>query len=162
MGRPYLGEAAKQLSAYLRLMQNIESMPSGCNEWRGPINHSGYGRFGVGKKGTLAHRFAYQWYVGDPGELCVCHKCDNRKCVNPEHLFLGTRADNQADMKRKGRGRATGAPGELNNAAKLRAADVDRIRALYPTMNQYEIAGRFGMSQAQIGRILRGESWRTL
>lgn len=76
--------------------------PSGCIEWQGPLDRKGYGRISNGK---LAHRYAYMTEKGDPRGLCVCHSCDNPKCVNPDHLWLGTQKDNLRDMYSKARGR---------------------------------------------------------
>ncbi len=78
---------------------------NGCWDWLGSKNiKMPYGRFRVGKKGILAHRFSYTINVGKiPEGLCVLHKCDNPSCVNPEHLFLGTYLDNVRDCIKKGR-----------------------------------------------------------
>jgi hypothetical protein len=75
-----------------------------CWEWQGRIYGDGYGRF----LGYLAtHRLAYYFTTGvDPEELLVCHHCDNPPCCNPDHLFLGTHADNMRDMVQKGRHRS--------------------------------------------------------
>lgn len=75
-----------------------------CLEWTGRISKDGYGCFVSKKKYYTAHRVAYQICIGDiPRGLFICHKCDNRKCVNPLHLFIGTHQDNMNDMVRKGR-----------------------------------------------------------
>jgi HNH endonuclease len=77
----------------------------GCWEWQGYRDRKGYGRIGGGKDSQLVHRLSWSLHHGDPGELCVLHHCDNPPCVNPDHLFLGTIQDNNADMIAKGRRR---------------------------------------------------------
>lgn len=78
----------------------------GCWYWFGDKNHCGYGTIRYGGRMAMAHRLAWINRFGDiPDGMLVLHKCDNRKCVNPEHLFIGTQEDNMKDMKSKGRGR---------------------------------------------------------
>src|SRR5690348_1346681 len=77
---------------------------NGCWEFTGSLNNGGYGVIGFKGKVWLAHRLSYYFHNGEiPKGLLVCHKCDNRKCINPDHLFLGTYMDNYNDMVAKGR-----------------------------------------------------------
>ena len=76
----------------------------GCWLWSGACSSSGYGGFWVNKRMIAAHRWAYEHFVGPiPAGMCVCHKCDIKSCCNPDHLFLGTYADNAHDCVKKGR-----------------------------------------------------------
>lgn len=99
---------------------------SGCFLWTGAVTRFGHGTFHIKRKTVSAHRTAYERAYGPiPNGLYVLHKCDVRCCVNPEHLWLGTQADNLKDMARKGRSLR----GEKNRSAKLTEAIVQLIRA---------------------------------
>jgi len=136
-----------------------------CWEWVGPGDFRfGYGRFTYEATRYPTHRFSYELAFGPIGEgLCVCHRCDNPKCVRPDHLFLGTRAVNNKDAAQKGR-----LPkGQTHHNAKLSDDDVRFIRANYGRggrggMSQVQLASRFGVSQVLVGLIVRGKAWAHL
>lgn len=82
---------------------------TGCLEWTAGKSHFGYGKYHIKRVGFATHRIAWVLAHGPiPDGLCVCHRCDNPPCLNEDHLFLGTMADNHADMRAKGRGKGQG------------------------------------------------------
>ena len=133
-----------------------------CWNWRGCINSGGYGGFSFLGEWEKAHRVSWIIHIGPiPNGLCVLHSCDNRRCVHPDHLWLGTKADNNADKTKKGRAR--GAPWYRNGATKLIPEQVRKIRLLRAMgLSTYRLAERFGVSQRNICSILNGETWQTI
>lgn len=126
-----------------------------CWLWTVATSH-GYGRFWVsGNKMITAHRFSWECHYGSvPEGLCVLHKCDVKACVNPQHLFLGTQADNMADMVEKGRSLV----GVRNSNAKLTPDIIVLIRAATGSMDR--IAERFDVCQRTICQIRNRKTWR--
>jgi DNA-binding XRE family transcriptional regulator len=109
-----------------------------------------------------AHRFSYEIYKGKiPKGMCVCHKCDTPSCVNPNHLFVGTHADNMADKVKKKRSRSGVFAGEMNPRAKLTTLDVQLIRNQYAGggITQREIGEKFDVSSNTVSQICTGKRW---
>lgn len=145
---------------------NFYSSPepmSGCFLWYGNTNWNGYPVLHWDGKARLAHRLAYENATGHPaGNLLVCHKCDTRCCVNPDHLFLGTASDNMQDMYRKGR--ANGPVGETHGMAILTEDQVEAILSSYvPRHRQFgthAMARKYGVHQTTISKITAGKNWK--
>jgi hypothetical protein len=131
-----------------------------CWEWVGYRNEKGYGVINLRGERKLAHRMAWELTVGPiPEGQYVLHHCDNPACVKAKHLFLGTKADNNADMHSKGRGRVTGPPpGEKNWSAKLTEADVRAIRA--STESDTALAARYGIARENIWAARTRRTWK--
>lgn len=134
----------------------------GCWEWTG-ARSSGYGTFGLTRDIMVgAHRFSYEFANGPiPSGLQVCHTCDNKPCVRPDHLFLGTAADNAADMDAKGRRKPAGAVGSSNSHVKLTEDQVREIRLRRAAGEQAKsLAAEFGVSDTLVSYIARRTVWR--
>lgn len=122
-----------------------------CWEWQGKLYSNGYGFFGGPKASShLAHRIAY-WIANASVDGVICHKCDNRKCVNPSHLFSGTMSDNVQDALSKGR------IGRVCSYAKAQA-----IREMYETglYTQQYLAGVFSVSKHTVTAIVNNRIWK--
>jgi hypothetical protein len=133
-----------------------------CWNWTAYCQPTGYGQIGLNGAIKLAHRISYRIAYGDiPDGLCVCHTCDNRKCVNPQHLWLGTHADNMRDRDNKGRGGNVDTRGEKHGRARLTASQVIEIRRRYAAggIFQYELAKEYGVSRQLIGFIVNRKLW---
>lgn len=132
----------------------------GCWERQG-ATRNGYGIIGYEGVTRYAHRVSWEAFNGPiPGGLFVCHKCDNRRCCNPDHLFLGTQKENLEDMWAKGRA-STSEQRATQGNAKLSPEDVRAIRALYDAgFSQQSIADFFSIHQTAVSKAIRRESWK--
>ena len=130
-----------------------------CWSWQGYISPFGYGLFYVDGQFKLAHRLTWMLVYGQITKPCVLHKCDNRPCCNPAHLFLGTRTDNHKDMMHKGRNKP--APIKNKYRAVLTDEQVKAIRQDYRprVVSQRALAHKYGVTQANIYYILAGKTW---
>lgn len=125
---------------------------TGCWLWTASKYHFGHGQFGNKK----AHRVSYEWVNGPiPKGLCILHRCDVPACVNPAHLWLGTKTDNNRDMHRKSR--AANINGENNPFSKLTDEQVREIRRAEGT--QRAIARLYGISQSLVFDIKSRRRW---
>lgn len=133
----------------------------GCWNWNGNFSTWGYGRLWAQGISMPVHRLSYFLENGTiPEGLLVCHRCDNKKCVRPSHLFLGTHNDNSDDKIKKGR--AVYAKGEQKGNHKLTNLKVVEMRQLYSFggITQREIAKLFKVSKSTSGTVLKGTSWK--
>jgi hypothetical protein len=135
----------------------------GCWLWQGGVSGSGYGRFTRRSFRRDVHRLMWELTHGPiPEGLCVLHRCDVRLCMNPDHLFLGTKGDNARDCAAKGR--TVNRTGENHHRRALTAAQVATIRARYTGARgqQAALAREYGVKRSTIGAIIRRVSWSHL
>jgi hypothetical protein len=140
---------------------------TGCWLWTHSFSEDGYGKMPRKVEGErAAHRISWRLARGAiPEGLHVLHKCDNRACVNPDHLYLGTNTENIGDMIRRKRHRTVLSPeetlrGEVNPMAKLTDAQVVEIRALAGVMRQRDIATKFGICEDYVSQLMRRDRRR--
>ena len=130
-----------------------------CWTWKGRINRAGYGTVKHGGKSFLGHRMVWEFANGPiPSGLFICHRCDNRSCCNPRHLYAGTHEDNMRDMKSRGRSRCARLLGNANPAARLTEKQVRAIRR--ETGMHAVVAHKYGVNETTIGCIRRRKTWR--
>lgn len=166
----------------LRFWMNVRSSKDGCWEWSGSLDNHGYGKIGIAGRTPRVHRFSYELHYGKiTGGLFVCHRCDNPKCVRPDHLFLGTNTDNMRDAFAKGRLRPPTPPprvladftpiassnlqwrGDRNpNATLSERAAIEVLRRVRAGESAMSLADEFGVSSSLISKIKRGRVWAHL
>lgn len=139
--------------------RSIAAPPSTCRLWLLSVDRAGYGFAWRAGRAIKAHRLAYEAHVGPIADGAhVLHRCDTPSCVNPDHLFLGTNADNVADRVSKRRTSRT--VGEANGRAKLSGDLVYQIRAMLGEgRTQTDIARDLGLHRNTVGEVARGERW---
>lgn len=138
-----------------RFWKKVEKT-EGCWNWTAHRNALGYGTFRTGENVELAHRVSYRMAGRLYDEsLCVLHRCDNPRCVNPDHLWLGTRVENNQDREDKGRG--VRCPGERNGRCKLSTSQVEQLRSMYDAgWLIIPLAKEFNISKSQVWHIVSG------
>jgi hypothetical protein len=142
------------------LARCIKDPATGCWNWSGMQNPKGYGQVKRDGKFYFTHRYSWMLHRGEiPEKMVICHKCDNRLCCNPKHLFMGTQKDNQQDMKAKGRH----VYGERSPHSKLKTADVQLIYEMYESgIGTILIAKKFKVTKNLAWLIVNGKAWEHL
>lgn len=165
-----------------RFLSKVEKT-NNCWLWKGGLGRGGYGKFHFKRKTMAAHRISFYFHNGIiPRDKVVCHSCDNPKCVNPDHLWLGTYTENMQDCKKKGRFNGTfpvlnqnqhiyreykkslnrpNKKGEFHHLQKLKNEDVKEIRSLYKKgYKQGIIAKKYEIHQSNVSDIVNYKLWK--
>lgn len=131
-----------------------------CWMWCGQAMTGGYGIYGKKSRRRGAHRMSWEYTYGEiPDGMYVCHKCDNKLCVNPDHLFLGTAEDNVRDYIKKGLRK--GHRGERSPTSKLTEKDVVSIRTEYASgATLQQLSDKYGVHATTVASVVHGRSWR--
>ena len=147
--------AALELTLREQLYRSLRKTKNGCWLWTLSVTSSGYGQMYVGRVAAPAHRMSWIVHNGPiPKGIFVCHKCDNPRCINPDHLFLGSHSDNMGDMTRKGRSTR----GSKNPRAKFTEAQIQEIRS--SKKSRKELAEKYGVWPETIWGIRTRRYWK--
>ena len=183
--KPYIPKGKdKQCSLHCKLLGNI-TKNGDCWEWNLCQGRGGYGKITINRKTKPTHKVSFEFFKKEfDKELLVCHKCDNRKCINPDHLWQGTQKENIEDCIRKNRKNTKSGwkhseetkekfknrkrntvyvKGIQHGGCKLKEKDVMEIRQLSASgMKQKEISNKFNVHSSTISNIVRGKYWKRL
>jgi|SRR5208282_2816987 len=164
------GQSGEMMNAEQRKQKFLESVAmipeAGCWIWLKAVNHSGYGIVGYLGASKLAHRVSWMLFRGNiPDGLGVLHRCDVPPCVNPHHLFLGSRSSNSQDAANKGRLHCQKRPDLWARHCKTKLTD-DDIRGIRHWLScgveRKRIAAHFGVNPSTINQIGRGDIWSSV
>ena len=149
------------MEKYINRFKSKLKKTDGCWNWTGYLIKLGYGHSSFNKKTILAHRLSWILHKGEiPDGMCICHSCDNRKCVNPDHLWIGSHTDNVRDMFIKGRNFKKSRKGENSRHRKLDYLKVENIKKLKLCgMKSVDIAKIYDVIPATICHVLKGKTW---
>ncbi len=160
------------LKKFSRSMETVEKLlsfvdasgPGACWEWTKSTSKSGYGNISINGKTRLVHRVSFEIFNGEiPDRMIVCHRCDRRNCINPNHLFLGTHKDNTQDMIKKGRQHVPLGKEHwhFNGNKKLCPDDVVKIkRKIKEGFSSVKIASDFNVTTSSISGIKNNKTWK--
>lgn len=157
-GDPTAGSSSRYKTPDVAFMARSVMNDSGCIEWTGSCDRKGYGQLRIGGKLIKAHRYAVEREIGPiPSGMVVMHTCDNPKCVNVDHLQVGTQTDNVRDMDAKGRRVNNQCRGMASYNAKITDDDVKAIRS--DKRRQVDIAASYGIAQTVVSKIKLYQAW---
>lgn len=155
-----MGSDRTPIDVRLQRLSTIDGA-TGCWVWNGYRMRLGYGRVALDGKAVSAHRASYMTFRGPiPKGAFVCHTCDNRACINPDHLYLGNHATNMRDMTARQRHPGGGQRGEEHYAAKLTERDVREMRA--SGQHYADAAKKYGITKGYAWSVINGYTWRNV
>lgn len=145
-----------------RFWSKVE-LGDGCWKWTGYVNEDGYGNIAIGRSSAKVHRFSWSLANGPiPAGMYVLHRCDNPPCVRPDHLFLGTQAENMADMRAKGRGHKCRSENGANAKLDRNHAHAILFLRRNTDFTLKQIAAQFGVGISTVHMIETGSRWKDL